>query len=205
MNKFMNKFLPFAIRLSQFAFRACFTFSKSQERRAKSEERTKPGFTLVEFLIYITIVAAVVLAATEIIILTLRQNAKLEAIAEVSQNTQVFNQRINLAVRNANAVTAPIAGATSTRLNLQMASASRNPTIFTIQNGRVYLKEGTAATTTLTASEVYVTGYFYNIRPTDAPDAVRTLVNVRASSTGQQIEYNFNHYVSSTAVVRYRI
>ncbi|MFH1839218.1 MAG: hypothetical protein ABH820_02945 [Patescibacteria group bacterium] len=201
----MNLFSHFPFRIFHFVFRALRPSFNSEEQRIKGQERNKPGFTLVEFLIYIVIVAGVVSAATEIIIITLRQNAKLEAIAEVSQNTRIFTMRVDLAVRNANSVTSPAAGATSTRLNLQMASASINPTIFTIQNGRVFLKEGAAATTTLTADEVYVSGYFYNIKPTGAPDAIRTLVNVRASSSGQQIEYNFNHYVSSTAVMRYRL
>lgn len=165
----------------------------------------KSGFTLVEFLIYIAIVSTMVVAATEIIIITLRQNIKLEAMAEVAQNTRLFMGRMNLAVNNAMAVTAPIAGATSTRLNLQMAEPSINPTIFTLQSGRVYLKEGTAVTTTLTADEVYVDGYFYNITPLVAPGVVMIQANVRASSTGQQMEYLFNQWVSSTAVVRYRL
>lgn len=162
------------------------------------------GFTLVEFMIYSAIVAVVLFAATEIMVAVLRQNSKLAAMAEVTANSRAALDRATLAVRNAESVTSPVAGATSSRLVLAMAVAALNPTIITSQGGALYLKEGAAATTSLISDDVSMQVTFQNLTATGTQGTILLASLARASSSGVLSEFNFVEYSTTTAGVRRR-
>lgn len=161
----------------------------------------RPGFTLPEFLIYIAIVAALLLAATDILLTVLRENAKWQAIAEVNDHARTVLDRITLAVRNADSITSPLPSATSSRLELVMARAAINPTIFFLQNGSVQLREGTAATTTLTTDDVVIDLTFRNLTPTATQGTIGASITVQAVASGAQAEYQFVQTASTSASI----
>lgn len=66
------------------------------------------GTTLIEFLIYITIVALVLTAAGAIVLNVLFGKAKLGAIEEVSQNGRLSLEKIADTIRNAEAINSPV-------------------------------------------------------------------------------------------------
>ena len=164
----------------------------------------RPGFTLPEFLIYIAIVAALLLAATDILLMVLRENAKWQAIAEVNDHTRIALDRMTLAVRNADSITSPLPSATSGQLLLAMADASINPTIFTLGDGAVQMKEGAAATTTITSNGVVINLTFQNLTPTGTQGTIGAAIGVRAVASGMQAEYQFIQTVSTTASIQRR-
>lgn len=160
------------------------------------------GFTLPEFLIYIAIVGALLLASTDILLTVLRENAKWQAISEVNDHVRIALDRISLAIRNADSITSPLPSATSSRLQLAMANATINPTVFSLSNGAVQLKEGSAATTTLTTNDVVVGLTFQNLTTTGTQGTIGIVITVQAVASGTQTEYQFVQTASTTASIR---
>lgn len=66
------------------------------------------GTTLIEFLIYITIVGIILTAAGAIVLNVLFGKAKLGAIEEVSQNGRLSLEKMADTIRNAESINSPI-------------------------------------------------------------------------------------------------
>lgn len=66
------------------------------------------GTTLIEFLIYITIVGIILTAAGAIFLNVLFGKAKLMSIEEVSQNGRLSIEKMADTIRNAEAINSPI-------------------------------------------------------------------------------------------------
>ncbi|MBI4138534.1 hypothetical protein HY479_00080 [Candidatus Uhrbacteria bacterium] len=164
---------------------------------------SKPGYTLLEFLLYIGIVSGVLLVASNVLFTLLQGKAKLQAVEEVSQNVRVGMDRMSGAVRNAASVTTPAVGATGTSLILQNTSATTSPTTFVAQNGILYMKEGAAATTTLMSNDVTVRFLqFTNVGGTSTPATIRIELAVSSTNPGNDPNYEFGVRLFGTANVR---
>lgn len=158
---------------------------------------------MLEFLLYIAISAVLLLVCTDIVFSLLRSKAKLQSVHEVSQNGRDVMERMLLAVRNANAVTRPADGTTSTNLVLQMPFTSASPTIFAIQNNVITLQEGTGASTTLMASSVTVPSLiFQNLGTATTSDSIRIFLTVSSTNPNNVQEFSFGQSFTGSASVR---
>jgi len=161
------------------------------------------GFTLIEFLLYITIVATVVLIAGGIGLNVLLGKAKLSALQEVSQNARFSIEKIAYEVRNAEAINSPAPGLASSTLSLQMAVAGVNPTVFDLSNGVLRIQEGTSDAINLTSSEVTVSSVqFLNVSYSGTPGTVRVEMTVTFTNPDNRQEYTVEQTFYTTANVR---
>lgn len=164
------------------------------------------GYTLIELLIYIAIVAALIAAVSSVVFTLLNGKAKLLTVGETNQNSRAAMDRMTLAVRNADAITAPAAGATGTALVLQMPDASVNPTQFSLVNGAIQMREGASAASALTADEVTVRGLvFRNLTATGAPGTIRIEMAVSSTNPSGNIDYEYGQTYRETVNVRKRL
>lgn len=164
------------------------------------------GYTLPEFLIYIAIVGVLIVAVSGVIFAILDGKAKLMALGETSQNSRAAMDRMTLAVRNADAITIPAAGATGTSLVLQTAVTSTNPTRFSLVNGSIQMKEGSSATSTLTADEVTVRSLvFRNLTATGTPGTIRIEMAVSSTNASGDNDYAYGQTYNETDNIRKRL
>lgn len=165
----------------------------------------RAGNTLIEFLIYIAITSVFLLFVSNVVFQSLTLKNKLQAIEEVSQNGRLALERMQLAIRNADAVTTPSHGAVATQLILQMPSTSVSPTKFFLVNGILSMVEGTAATTTLTADEVAVQRLiFRNLSATGTPDSIRIEMGVSSTNPNNVQNLSADLLIYGTTNVRRR-
>lgn len=163
------------------------------------------GFTLVELLLYIAIVAGLLLAVATVTINMLRGGARLASIEALSQNARTGLSRIELAVGNATAVTTPTFQTTSTILVLQTGVTSTNPTVIGARNGALELKEGTSASTTIMASTVRVTELlFQNLSASSSLASIRIMMAVSSSASGVAQTLGEGEVFYGTANIRKR-
>jgi Tfp pilus assembly protein PilW len=168
--------------------------------------RLHPGYTLVEFLIYIAIAAVFLVVASNLVFSLLDGKAKLQATAEVSQMERAVMERIQIAIRNASSVTSPSGATSGTQLILVMPIAAQNPTMFSLVSSTVVMKEGSSATTTLTSDEIQVQQLkFWNVSATGTPASIR--IQIAASSTNPANDPNFSasQPLYGSATVRTRL
>lgn len=137
--------------------------------------KTKKGFSLIEFLIYIGIVGIILTVAGSIALNVFFGKAKLMAIEEVSQNARFTMEKIAQAVRD-----------------------GQDTSIFTLSGG-VILQNGMA----ITSDEVAVTNFqISDISYPAAPGAKRIQMTVKSANPENRQEYNFERTFYTTAVVR---
>jgi type II secretory pathway pseudopilin PulG len=167
--------------------------------------RFRNGYTLLEFLIYIAIVGVLVIATTSVMFAILGGQAKLQAIQEVGYNSRAAMERMLLAIRNANAITTPGVGSTSSILILQMPNSSASPTQFLLANGALQMKEGSSATSPLTGDEIVIRNLtFRNLTATGTQGTIRIEMSVSSSNPGGSKEYDANQSFNATASIRKR-
>ncbi|MEK7656080.1 MAG: prepilin-type N-terminal cleavage/methylation domain-containing protein [Patescibacteria group bacterium] len=161
------------------------------------------GFTLVEYLIYIAISATLLLVATNVLFTVLQGKEKLQAIEDVGQNGRYALAAMTQAISNAQSVTAPAYGASSTTLTMQTSSTSTTPTSFFVANGTVNIKEGSSPTTSLMADEVTVrTLRFTNVSGTATSTAIRIEMYVSSTNPEEDPDLAFDEIFRATATVR---
>ncbi len=166
----------------------------------------RDGFTLVELLLYIAIVAGLLLAVATVTINMLRGSARLEAIQTISQNARLGLARIELAVGNATTVTTPTFGTTSTMLVLQTGVTSTNPTMIGVSNGVLEMKEGTTASTTIMMGSVRVSNIlFRNLSASSTLASIRIELAVSSTFAGVTSTLGEGEIFYGTANVRKRL
>lgn len=114
---------------------------------------SQKGFTLVEFLLVLAIFSLVIVATAGFFIMTLQGRAKAQVHIEVQEQARLALERITYEIRRANGVNSASGGT----LSLSMSSSSRNPTVFSLTNGTLFMTQGTGSSTPLTSSYASVT------------------------------------------------
>lgn len=129
------------------------------------------GFTLIEVLIYIAILAVMLLNIVELTSGIFDLRGRTRASLTLEENLRFALNRIVARVSDADDITAPASGTSST-LTLDMALAAEDPTTITLSNGAVELTEGTGTPTPLTSDEVEITTLSFT-RLSGTPAGVR--------------------------------
>ncbi len=152
--------------------------------------KKKPGLTLIEILIYFTLLAVAVLVAMNFAIQIGDLYGQSSNNNELQSNVNLLESRFTYAVETATSVNAGASsfGVDDGRLSLNVSTAAKSPTVFFLQNGVVYMQEGAAAAVALTTPVVFV-NYFRltQITATKAPtqiilDAQFSVANISRQS-----------------------
>lgn len=136
----------------------------------------RPALTLIEIVIYFTLLAVALLVAMNFAITIGDLYAQSSNANELQSNADFLENRFNYAVQSATGVVT----ASSTfdvdagRLTLTMSDAAKSPTVFYLQNGVVFFQEGAAAAVPLTTAAVQVDSFHLtSITSTKAPSQIQ--------------------------------
>jgi len=149
------------------------------------------GFTLIEFLLYIAILAIVLVLTGGFLWNFIFGNIKETSYQEVQQNGRFALTKITQEIKKATEINSPLVGATSTTLFLAMANTSTNPTIFDLVNGKLRITKGSSGPYELTSDQVIVSNLqFTNLSYPDTPGTIRIEMKVlHINPPGGRIEY----------------
>ena len=128
------------------------------------------GFSLIETVIYIALLAISLTALVYVFTSSLRTYAILSTQATLHQNRQVIERIFLRTLQQSTTVTTPASGSSST-LTLAMPTASQNPTIFTVADQILTIKQGTEAATAISTNSLQITGFTVT-RLTASPPAL---------------------------------
>ncbi|OIP80809.1 hypothetical protein AUK45_02985 [Candidatus Peregrinibacteria bacterium CG2_30_44_17] len=168
--------------------------------------KAKKGFTLVELILYLAILA-ILLPITAFLLLNLQEGAvKARAIRTVSQNGRFAFAQMQLAVRNADTITSPSVGATSSSLVLVTDDPATNPTSFFVSGTRLMIQEGSSASAVLTELGVQITDLqFQNVSPTGTSGTLRMQFSVSPTSASGNPAYTAGQQFWGTSAIRKRL
>lgn len=165
--------------------------------------RTQRGFTLLELLLYIAIVAIIVSSFSAFLVLALRMRVKMQTIAEVEQQGKRVMQLITQTARNAVTINSPAVSATSTSASFDVVTASKDPTVFDVSSNALRIQEGTSSAVVLTNSRVTASGLqFYNISRTSTPGIIRIQFSLSYVNPAGRDEYSYSKTFYASAALR---
>lgn len=107
--------------------------------------KVRPGVTLVEMLLYITLMAMMSTTIIPLLFNATESRQRQDAIAAVEQNGAQILQTISQEVRDAERIIYPARGGTGYVLALQTDSGSTNPTMFLRESGALLMIQGSGS------------------------------------------------------------
>ncbi len=160
------------------------------------------GFTLIEVLLYVAIVAIVFGGIAAFIDAALQSRIRAEVVTEVERGGNAVVSTFIQAIRNAKSIPQPTASSSATSLTLVMTDANISPTVFQLSSGRIEMSERGAGTTTLTSARLTPSSVlFTNLSRSTTPGAVRfQFILDYANPDGFQ-EYNYRaHFIGGASL-----
>lgn len=161
------------------------------------------GYTLIELLLYISVVGLLLVGVSLFFALTADARIKNQSISEVNQQGQAAMDIITQTVRNADSISVPATAASGSQLTLVVPTSANSPTVFNLSGTVLQIKEGTAATIALTNSKVQVTSLsFKNLSRASTPGMVQISFTLSRVNNSGKNEYDYQKTFVTTASVR---
>jgi len=190
---------PTLVVASKFSLK---NIMKNSQKKLVSSISSKSGFTLIELIIYVAIVSIFMSGAIMFAWDIIYGQAKSQTHQLVNHNIRLVSGRINHEIRQAESITT----ATGSTLSLVMTDAARNPTVISLDQGKLMMGYGsggscpTSSPCALTSDKLTVTELVFTDLSTTGTDHVRYLVTVESQSDRQ--EWNKTQTYTSSAELR---
>jgi len=150
-----------------------------------------PGFTFIEFLIYIAIVSLVLVLTVGFGIDIFQGSIKNACWREVEQNTRFAMEKIERTVRLASGINSPSLGNSADSLSLAMQDAALNPTLFDVFNGKIKITQGSGSSYYLTSDQVEVSNLLCrNLSYQDTPGTLKIEMTINYKNPSGRSEYS---------------
>lgn len=161
------------------------------------------GFTLIELLLYVVVAAVILSAISLFIALVLEARVHNQVITEVEEQGRQAVQVVAQTLRNAESISDPPVGSVGISLAARLSDGANSPTVFTVNNGVLFVKEGARATIPLTNSRVIVTNLtFRNLSLPNTPGTVRFQFTLTHVNPDGRMEYNYAQIFRGSATIR---
>ena len=165
----------------------------------------KKGFTLIEILIYTTIIAVFLVTAINFSLGIIASKAKAKSVREVEQNSRFAIERMSQEIRRA--VDINLSDSVFNQhpgvLSLAMPEDSDNPTVFDLSSdGALRITQGTSTPQILTSDQVEVSNLvFTNLSPNDWSKNIKINLTVQYKNS-QREEFNSSSTVETAIGLR---
>lgn len=164
---------------------------------------TSSGYTLIELLLYVSIVGSLLTAVSLYFSTSTEARVKNQSIAEVNQQGAMAMETITSAIRNASSITAPTAGNSGSSLTLVVYTGADSPTIYDAPSSVLRSKKGAAAAVDLTNSKVQITGLsFTNLTRAGTPGIVRVSFTISRVNPNNVNAYDYTKTFTASAALR---
>ena len=148
------------------------------------------GFTLIEFSIYITIIAVILTLIIGLLWDVILGNIKESAYQEVQENARFALTKVSQEIKKATGVNNPNPGETANSLSLAMASSVSDPTVIDVADGKLRITKGVSSPQELTTDLVTVSNLqFSNLSYSDTPGTIRIEMTIEHINPANRIEY----------------
>ncbi len=163
----------------------------------------RSGFTLIELLLYVGITSIILFAISLFFSVLLQSRIKSDTVTDVEQQGAQAVLVMTQAIRNADAVNAPLPGASASSLSLTTSSTGPSPTVFSLSGGALTLTQGVAVPIALTNDRVIVSALtFTNLARSGTPDIIRVSFVLTAVNASGRAEYSYTQMFVGSAQKR---
>ncbi len=160
----------------------------------------KKGFTLLELLLYVSIVGIVLFALTPLALNVIQMSVESSIQEEVYSSARYISERINYEIRNSTDVVV-----TATSITLTKTLAADNPTIITYSGSNVTIKRGAGTAGAINPTKSLVGNLvFTDYSGSGTKNVGYTMTIIRSFPLGARQEYDQSISLNSSAEVRGR-
>jgi Tfp pilus assembly protein PilV len=142
-----------------------------------NDKLNQQGFTLIEILLYLSLSVVMVslIGGTGVSVMANLSSAKAEE--ELQYNSQFVSEKIRSMMQEAESIEIPERGSASTTLVLRSSEPARDPVVFSVQEGRLQVKEGDGPLKFLSGAGTEVSGHeFHNVSSSNGDGSVRLVL-----------------------------
>jgi len=158
------------------------------------------GFTLIEFIIYIAIVAIILFVTVNFAWEIIYGNVKSQSIREVQQNARFAMEKITRTIQEAETINIPASGNSADFISLEMTDSNLDPTIFDLSDNKLRLSQGGAGPYELISNRVMVSNLrFTNLSYPNTPGTIRIEMTIDHLNPANRNEYTASLELASTA------
>lgn len=167
-----------------------------------SQHHNQRGETLIELLLYVTILSAIMLATVTFFGTVTVARVKNESIAEVNdQGAQAMDLMLQT-IRNASSITTPVAAGSGASLTLVVPTSSLSPTILNLNGTVLQIKRGAATAVPITSDDVQITSItFKNLTRASTPGIVQVSFVMKRTNPASRNEYDYQKTFTGSAEV----
>lgn len=173
----------------------------------RSTLNANSGFTLIEMLIYVTIIGGILTTFVSFGLSVSNSRSKVYAVQEVQANTREAMEIMTQKIRSASGVNAGSSqfGVDPGYLSLSMTSSTLNPTIISLNHddGVIEIKEGSSASTTIMADEVKVTNFVFTNLTDRNRENIRINMTAQFDNPNNDPNFAYTQSLQTSASVRY--
>jgi len=172
------------------------------QRKALNKSRKERGYTLIELLLYVSVVGSLLITVSYFFATAAEARIKNQSITEVNEQGAAAMEYITQTMRNADSISSPAAGATAAALTVAVPTGSLSPTIFDLSGTTLQVKEGAAAYINLTSSNVQISSLtFKNLTRSGTAGIVQVSFVVTRTNPDNRAPYEYQKtFVSSVAL-----
>jgi Tfp pilus assembly protein PilW len=155
------------------------------------------GFSLIETIVYVAIFSVFIIGVVSFLSGISETRLRNQTVLEINDQGSKVMKTITQVLRNGTNVNSPTISNTAFNLNVVTGLPMTNPTIFSENDGVLYITEGVGLPVALTNNKVVVSALsFSNLSRPDTPNIIKisfTLTSVNtASNTGDKYSFTFN-------------
>jgi prepilin-type N-terminal cleavage/methylation domain-containing protein len=166
--------------------------------------KKKNGFTLVELLVYIGILAIVITSVVSTMFFVISTREKAKTINEIESQGALVMQLITQSIRNSEGVNSPEVGNNNNTISLSVSEQQDSPTVFDINNGVLRVKKGSQTEVDLTSSRVIASNLdFYNVSRTDTENIIKVEFQLEYNNQGPAFQFDYSKTFYGSASLRY--
>lgn len=162
------------------------------------------GFTLLELLLYISIVGGLLSTVVIFFTTTVEARVKAQTVSEVNQQGTAALEYITGIIRDADSITTPAVAGSGTTLTIAVPTGSLSPTVIDLSGTTLQIKEGTGTAVALTDSKVQVSNLlFKNLTRSGTPGVISISFLVSRANPNSRNEFDFQKNFYGTAALRW--
>lgn len=162
------------------------------------------GFTLIEILLYMALSTILVVLMGGIGANVFSGFVKVKAAEELRYNTQFVTEKIRSLASQAESISAPVPGESSSILALRVSDISKDPTIIDVTDGRVTVTEGGGEPQFISGSGVDVSAVdFSNVTQDEGVGSLRVIMQMGLRNPEDRTVYFASSTIYTTINLQY--
>lgn len=155
-------------------------------------KKNKPGFTLIEIILYTFLTSFILTALTFFLGTILSARVKNQTVSEVEQQGIQIMQQMTQSIRNAKIINSPAQATTASTLSINGVTSANNPTVFNLVSSAVTMTEGANPAIQLTSQGVVASNLtFQNLSRNATPGLIRIGFTLSRTNPSGKNEYDF--------------